>query len=133
VAKEDGMVLATTEPDYGGRLDYPEDIALRPLMEESLRLEGAHPRIGRRLKALLSAAGLDAQTGVIPSMWDDRQLSAEFEAEWDFIFRTLSNVAGEAQLREYREKAWRALHLGERVIFMPNFWALGRKPTSQTA
>jgi ubiquinone/menaquinone biosynthesis C-methylase UbiE len=130
VAKEGGVVLATTEPDYGGRLDYPEDIALRPLMEESLRLEGAHPHMGRRLKALFSAAGLDVQTGVIPSIWDDRQLRDEFDAEWGFIFRTLSNVADEAQLREYQQKAWRALQDGERLIFMPNFWAVGRKPRS---
>ncbi len=133
VAKEDGVVLATTEPDYGGRLDYPEDVALQPLMEESLRLEGAHPRIGRRLKALFSAAGLDAQTGVIPSIWDDRQLLEEFTAEWDFIFRTLGDVASESQLEEYREKAWRALQAGERLVFMPNFWALGRKARPQTA
>ncbi len=132
VATEGGVVLATTEPDYGGRLDYPEDIALQPLMEESLGLEGAHPRIGRRLKALFSTAGLVAQTGVIPSIWDDRQLLEEFDAEWDFIFRTLSNVASEAQLRAYQEKSWSALQRGERLIFMPNFWALGRKPRSDT-
>lgn len=127
VVREGGMVLATTEPDYGGRIDFPEDIALGPLMEESLRREGAHPRVGRRLKALFSMAGLDVRTGVIPSIWDDRQLREQFEAEWDFIFETLTNVADEAQLREYRERAWMALEEGERLIFMPNFWALGRK------
>lgn len=128
VVKGGGVVLATTEPDYGGRIDYPEDIALGPLMEESLRREGAHPRIGRRLKALFAAVGLEAQSGVIASMWDDRQLAQEFDAEWDFIFETLSNVSGPAELRAYRDKAWEALGRGSRVVFMPNFWALGTKP-----
>ncbi len=128
VVRREGVVLATTEPDYGGRIDFPEDIALTPLMEESLRREGAHPHIGRRLKALFVEAGLEVQTGVIPSIWDDQQLRAQFEAEWSFIFKTLNNVADEAELRKYEERAWRALQAGERLIFMPIFWALGRKP-----
>jgi len=128
VVREGGVVLATTEPDYGGRVDYPEEIALGPLMEESVRRDGGHPRIGRRLKAMFSAAGLEVQTGVIASIWDDRQLAEEFEEEWDFIFRTLGNVAGDAQLRAYKDKARKALREGARLIFVPNFWALGRKP-----
>jgi SAM-dependent methyltransferase len=131
VASKGGDVLATTEPDYGGRIDYPEDIALGPLMEESLRLEGAHPRIGRRLKGLFSSAGLQAESGVIASMWDERQMAQEFDAEWDFIFETLSNVAERAQLEEYREEERVALEEGSRVMFMPNFWALGRKAVGQ--
>ncbi len=127
VVKEAGVVLATTEPDYGGRIDFPEDIALAPLMEESLKREGAHPRIGRRLKSLFSGAALDVQVGVIPSMWDDRQLGEEFDAEWNFIFETLANVADGALLRKYKGEAWRALQAGKRVIFMPMFWAVGRK------
>ena len=130
VVRGGGVVLATTEPDYGGRIDYPDDIVLGPLMEESLHLEGAHPRIGRRLKGLFSAAGLEAESGVIASMWDDQQLAQEFEAEWDFILETLSNVASEKLLAGYREKAREALRQGSRVVFMPNFWALGRKPAS---
>jgi ubiquinone/menaquinone biosynthesis C-methylase UbiE len=128
VVREGGVVLATTEPDYGGRVDYPEEIALGPLMEQSVRCDGGHPRIGRRLKAVFSAAGLEVQTGVIASIWDDRQLAEEFEAEWDFIFRTLGNVADDAQLRAYKDKARKALREGARLIFVPNFWALGRKP-----
>ncbi len=130
VVKEGGAVLATTEPDYGGRIDYPEDIELGPLMEESLRREGANPRLGRRLKALLSGAGLVAQAGIIGSVWDDRQLSEEFDAEWDFIFETLDNVADGALLRGYRNRAWKALQDGSRLFFMPHFWALGRKPAA---
>jgi ubiquinone/menaquinone biosynthesis C-methylase UbiE len=130
VVRGGGVVLATTEPDYGGRIDYPEDIVLGPLMEDSLRLEGAHPRIGRRLKGLFSAAGLESESGVIASMWDDQQLAQEFDAEWQFILETLSNVASEKELLTYREKAREALRRGSRVVFMPNFWALGRKPAA---
>jgi ubiquinone/menaquinone biosynthesis C-methylase UbiE len=130
VVREGGVVLATTEPDYGGRIDYPEEIKLGPLMEESLRRDGAIPRIGRRLKALFSLAGLEAQSGIIGSMWDDQQLREEFDAEWGLILETLNNVASETQLGTYREKAWTALQRGERLVFMPHFWALGRKPAA---
>lgn len=132
VVRGGGVVLATSEPDYGGRIDFPEDIALGPLMEESLCCEGAQPRIGRRLKALCAGAGLEVETGVVPSMWDDRQLREEFDAEWAFIFKTLDNVADERQLLAYKARAWRALEEGKRLIFMPIFWALGRKPGEQS-
>ena len=131
VVRGGGVVLATTEPDYGGRIDYPEDIALSPLMEESLRRDGAHPRMGRRLKALFAGAGLETECGVVCSMWDDRQLAQEFQWEWNFILETLSNVATERELLVYRDKAREALRLGSRVVFMPNFWALGRKPARE--
>jgi SAM-dependent methyltransferase len=130
VVREGGAVLATTEPDYGGRIDYPEDIRLGPLMEESLRCDGANPRIGRRLKALFSSSGLVAQSGIIGSVWDDRQLVAEFDAEWDFIYETLGNVADDAELRSFQDSARRAVQSGERLFFMPHFWALGRKPAA---
>jgi SAM-dependent methyltransferase len=131
VVRQGGAVLATTEPDYGGRIDYPEEIRLGPLMEESLRRDGAHPRIGRRLKALFSASGLVTQSGIIGSVWYDRQLVAEFDPEWDFIYETLGNVADETQLRSLRDRAWRAVQNGERLLFMPHFWALGRKPAAR--
>ena len=57
----------------------------------------------------------------------EEELREEFEAEWGFIFRTLTNVASEAQLGSYRDMAWRALRRGERLVFMPHFWAVGRK------
>ena len=128
VVRQGGAVLATTEPDYGGRIDYQENVALGALMEESLLRDGASPRIGRRLKALFSSAGLEVQCGIIASMWDDHQLADEFDSEWGFIFRTLGNVADEGQLRAYREKARMAVREGTRLVFMPNFCALGTKP-----
>jgi hypothetical protein len=130
VVREGGVVLATTEPDYGGRIDYPEEVALRSLMEESVRRDGGHPRIGRRLRGMFASAGLEVQDGVIPSMWNSRQLEEEFEAEWDFILRTLNNVADETELRMYRDRSRVALQEGARLVFVPNFWALGRKPAS---
>jgi hypothetical protein len=70
------------------------------------------------------------KSGIIGSIWDDRQLAAEFDQEWDFIFETLGNVADEAELGSHRDRAWSALQNGQRLFFMPHFWALGRKPTT---
>ncbi|MGD8398836.1 MAG: methyltransferase domain-containing protein, partial [Anaerolineae bacterium] len=51
VTRPGGAIIVAAEPDYGGRLDYPE-LPLRDWQMAALRDEGAHPRMGRRLRAL---------------------------------------------------------------------------------
>ena len=64
-------VLLLAEPDHGGRIDHPEPLhPLKDLMVESLRAEGADPHMGRRLRALCSSCGVDAEVGVHPGSWD---------------------------------------------------------------
>jgi len=120
-------VLACAEPDYGGRIDYPEELPLARWQAEALRREGADPFIGRKLPALFTQAGLSADVGVIPSLWDDEALRTEFEAEWALMERTLAGLVSEDELRHYKRTEWQAIEDGRRLIFVPLFYAVGRK------
>jgi SAM-dependent methyltransferase len=127
VTRPGGAVLACAEPDYGGRIDYPEELPLARWQAEALRREGADPFMGRKLPALFTQAGLSANVGVIPSLWDDEALRAEFEAEWALMERTLAGIVSEDELRRYKQADWQAIEDGQRLIFMPIFCAVGRK------
>jgi len=127
VTRPGGAVLACAEPDYGGRIDYPEELPLAHWQAEALRREGADPFIGRKLSALFAQAGLSAKVGVIPSLWDDEALRAEFEAEWGLMERTLAGMVDEDELQRYKRIDWQAIEDGQRLIFVPIFYAVSRK------
>jgi SAM-dependent methyltransferase len=127
VTRPDGVVLACAEPDYGGRIDYPQELPLARWQAEALPREGADPFMGRKLPALFTQTGLSANVGVIPSLWDDEALRAEFEAEWALMERTLAGIVSEDELRRYKQADWQAIEGGQRLIFMPIFYAVGRK------
>lgn len=127
VTRPGGAVLACAEPDYGGRIDYPNELPLARWQAEALRREGADPFIGRKLPALFTQAELSANVGVIPSLWDDEALRAEFEAEWTLMERTLVGLVSEDELKRYKQLDWQAIEDGQRLIFVPVFYAMGRK------
>jgi SAM-dependent methyltransferase len=127
VTRPGGAVLACAEPDYGGRIDYPEELPLARWQAEALRREEADPFIGRKLLALFAQARLSADVGVIPSLWDDEALRAEFEAEWALMERTLAGTVSADELQRYKQVDWQAIEDGQRLIFVPIFYAAGRK------
>ena len=66
--------------------------------------------------------------GVIPSLWDDEVLRAEFEAEWALIERTLVETVSQDELLWcYKQIDWQAIENGQRLIFVPLFYAVSRK------
>jgi SAM-dependent methyltransferase len=127
VTRPGGAVLACAEPDYGGRIDYPEELPLAHWQAEALRREGADPFIGRKLPASFTQAGLSADVGVIPSLWDEEALRTEFEAEWALMERTLAGTVSADELQRYKQLDWQAIEDGQRLIFVPTFYAVGRK------
>jgi SAM-dependent methyltransferase len=52
-----GGVLTAIEPDFGGLIEHPPQIAVAPLWITALRRAGADPLVGRRLPEILAAAG----------------------------------------------------------------------------
>jgi SAM-dependent methyltransferase len=129
VVRPGGAVLACAEPDYGGRIDHPpEMVSLGFLQAEALQKQGADPRIGRRLGELFSAAGLQTTVGVMAGRWDLAEPSdAEFEAEWAMRARDLVGLISSEELERLRAADRRAQEAGRRVLFVPTFYALGRK------
>jgi SAM-dependent methyltransferase len=129
VIRPTGHVLACAEPDYGGRVDYPpEMISLGRCQAEALRGQGADPEIGRRLGELFVAAGLRTTVGVMAGRWElPAPPGAGFEAEWAMRERDLAGLLSPEELGRLRSTDRRALEAGCRVLFVPTFYAWGRK------
>lgn len=126
VTRPGGAVLVCGEPDYGGRVDWP-DLPIGQWQAEALQRQGADPFVGRKLRALLRQAGLDAEVGVIPSLWDAAALRDNFEDEWALLTRDVAGLVDEATFKRARDAAWRAIEDGTRLVFMPVFYGLGRE------
>jgi SAM-dependent methyltransferase len=129
VTRPGGWVLALAEPDYGGRVDYPEDlIELGRLQEAALRRQGAETRLGRRLSALFHAAGLvEIETGVLGGQWRAAPTAAERQQEWDVLQADLGAAVPSAELSRLRRLDEQAWLRGERALFVPTFYAMGKK------
>ena len=129
VARLGGHVIACAEPDYGGRIDFPpEMISVGKLQAEALRRQGADSEMGRRLGGLFTAAGLRATVGVMAGQWDLSDSPDEgFEIEWAMRERDLANLLSIEELGRLRAIDSQALLEGRRILYVPTFYALGRK------
>lgn len=129
VARSGGWVLACAEPDYGGRIDHPPELAaLGRLQAESLRRQDADPEIGRRLGELFTAANLQATVGTMAGQWRlPSAPDAGFEAEWRMREHDLAGLITPEELKRLHALDRRALAEGRRILYVPTFYALGKK------
>lgn len=73
-----GGVLVALEPDYGGLIEYPPEIATRDLWLAALRRAGAEPLIGRILPGLLAQQGFQVQTRLLDELTPPSPTRFEF-------------------------------------------------------
>jgi SAM-dependent methyltransferase len=127
VTRPGGVVLALAEPDYGGRVDYPAELSqLGRWQAESLRQQGADPEIGRKLAGLFNQAGLrQVETGVLGGEWLNPPTPAEREMEWDVLQADLAGKIPSQDFSKMKELEQQAWERGERVLFVPTFFASG--------
>ncbi len=132
VTNPGGTVLVLAEPDYGGRIDYPESLSiLNDWQTAALQNQGANPFMGRKLKAFFHQAGLiDIEVGVIGAQWKGDVLQEDLSSEWEIIrsdIETLNNNSEVDKTSDEIQKidlaAWAT---GERIIYVPTFYAWGR-------
>ncbi len=127
VTRRGGWVLALAEPDYGGRIDHPESLAQLGLWQrESLAAQGADPLMGRKLAGLFHAAGLgQVETGVLGGQWRAAPSSSEIASEWEILQADLAETVSAAELDKLEKTDREARAHGERVLFVPTFYAIG--------
>jgi SAM-dependent methyltransferase len=134
VTRPGGGVLCLAEPDYGGRIDYPDSLSeLGVLQEGALQAQGADTRLGRRLRILLHQAGLtDVEAGVLGGEWADSEAEArgERDLEWQTLADDLTDRISTAELRRMQSEFARAHNEGSRILFVPTFYGWGRRPPS---
>jgi SAM-dependent methyltransferase len=119
-----GGVLVALEPDYGGMIEYPPEIAARDLWLSALKRAGADPLIGRALPGLLAAYGFTVNVGLFESLY------APAMARFDFL-RDLPLIAAEALALETvetealtRQSPW------AQIAHLPFFLVTALKPES---
>jgi len=133
VTKKGGYVLATLEPDYEKRIDYPETRFV-PLLFQRLREIGADLQTGRKLKYLFSNAGLktemgmDTETDEYILTKDDTKHLETFDREfWVFEKLFLKDGWNGEEIEKYRNDERERIKNGLSFHFNPCFYAIGKK------
>jgi hypothetical protein len=124
-----GYVLALAEPDYGGRIDYPEELSVIGKWQAgALKEQGANPSMGRELRSLFSSVGLaNIEAGVLGGQWIEAQPDSDFELEWDVIQSDLDHydefimVADKLKALEQTSRT-----ANRRILYVPTFYAFGQ-------
>jgi len=134
IIRAGGWLLCLAEPDYGGRIDFPGSLlAIGEQQRQALRQQGADPDLGRRLRALLTEAGLaSVQAGVLGAEWVGPTDPDELAAEWRVLRSDLRGRVSEADLARAEQEDRAASESGRRVLYVPTFYAFGRKPHPPT-
>ncbi len=128
VTRPGGYVLALAEPDYGGRIDFPDDLVqLGEWQTQALRRQGADPLLGRGLHALMLRAGLhQVETGVLGGAWGKPADPADRQLEWQVLEEDLKDFVPCDTIKQFRcrdEEAWQS---GGRILFVPTFYSIGQ-------
>ena len=134
VTRPGGAVLALAEPDYGGRIDYPPKLEkLGRWQTKALRQQGADPLMGRKLGHLFKQVGLvERETGVLGGQWSGPPSPEAWQREWEILEADLKekNFRDTETLKSLKALDKSAWERGERVLFVPTFYAFGRVPKS---
>ncbi len=131
VTRPGGVVMALAEPDYGSRVDYPQDLSLLGKWQmDSLEQQGADPLLGRKLRAYFSNCGLlDVEAGVLGGEWRTTYEHTEFNSEWEILQSDLADQPEKiAQLPHLMDIDALSRKQGERILYVPTFYAWGRVP-----
>lgn len=129
VVRPGGWIMAFAEPDYGGRVDYPQELE-EPgsLQAHSLKLQGADPLSGRRLPDWFESISLEEiSCGVMGAEWQIGQASQAQETEASTLDHDLEDLVPAEKMEEWMTVNADARSRGTRVLYVPTFWAVGKK------
>lgn len=127
-----GWVACLAEPDYGGRIDFPEALAqLGRWQAQSLRRQGANPQVGRTLLGLMHQAGLEQlEAGVLGGEWAETQIARPDPMEWATLRVDLAGSPEATQIPALEAADRKARAEASRILYVPTFYAHGRAPAS---
>jgi ubiquinone/menaquinone biosynthesis C-methylase UbiE len=129
VLRPGGWLAAFAEPDYGGRVSHPEWFdQLGQLQEQNLRRQGAETHMGRQLRSFFNQLDLEqVESGVLGAQWSEPASEIDMDGEWLVIEEDVRELLTKQELDEYRRLEKQSRRDGERVLFVPTFYAFGQK------
>jgi ubiquinone/menaquinone biosynthesis C-methylase UbiE len=113
-----GGCLAAIEPDYGGMMEWPPEIASRDLWIAALRQAGADPLIGRKLPGWMRDAGLQVEVKFM------ERLKPARNERWDLLAELPLTDQQQQRLQAVRRAAARA---NDADVHLPYWLTLARK------
>lgn len=126
--KVQGWVIAFAEPDYGGRIDYPQ--VLEPLgqyQQDALQGQGAETQRGRQLRSLFANMAFEnIQAGLLGGEWDASP-TKDLASEWNVLRSDLAGLVSPQDMDRLESLDREAWTKQERILFVPTFFALGQK------
>jgi len=131
VTKPGGTVLATLEPDYGGKLHFPENTKVDPIFAgKAIKARGGDPHIGRKLRFLFVRAGLVTKVGIGNNrIWSCEEDKAYYFHARDFYVKALKNAGlSQEEIDKWEYDYLKSLDEGVQLNFFPQFYAIGKKP-----
>jgi len=131
VTKPGGIVLATLEPDYGGKLHWPENQKVDPIFSgKAIKSKGGDPHIGRKLRALFVRAGLKTKVGIGNNrIWSCEEDKAYYLHARDFYIKALKEAGlSQEEIDKWEYDYLKSLDEGVQLNFFPQFYAIGKKP-----
>jgi len=131
VVKPGGVVLASLEPDYGGKLHYPENPRVDPIFAgDAIRNRGGDPHIGRKLRLMFVRAGLETQVGIGNNrIWSCEEDKSYYLHARDFYIKTLKEAGlAQKEIDKWEYDYLQSLEEGVQLNFFPQFYAIGHKP-----
>jgi len=126
VLKPDGILLIACEPDFGGRMVFPESAALYEEIISALASQGADPLMGRKIPGLLNAAGFKAACGLYPGLWDSGANRDFLETEIYWLETLLSGRMEKSELAQAFSNIRQAHQKKKLLIHTPIFWAIAQ-------
>ncbi len=131
VTKPGGIVLASIEPDYGGKLHYPENQKVDPIFAgDAIRRKGGDPHIGRKLRSLFVRAGLKTKVGIGNNrIWSCKEDKSYYFHARDFYVKALKDAGlNQKEIDKWEFDYLKSLDEGVQLNFFPQFYAIGKKP-----
>jgi SAM-dependent methyltransferase len=116
-----GGALAALEPDYGGMIEYPPEIATRDLWLAGLGRAGADPCVGRKLPGILAAAGFAVHVDLLGRLLPPSRVRFD-------LLGGLPLSDEENARRRQAEQADAGLDDSLRVVHLPMFSILAEIP-----
>jgi SAM-dependent methyltransferase len=130
VVRPGGTVLASMEPDYGGKVHHPENPLIDLVFQgEGVRRRGGDPHAGRKLRSHFVAAGLRTEVGIAPDVLTPDQDLQVFRRNRAYYRRLLGESGfGAPAIDRWEAEYLDSLSSGQQLSFLPVFYAIGRKP-----